>query len=68
MKYEIEMVWENLEAPVMYICEDGIRIAMLYEDPILANPLDPDNIDNWIPGPSVQKIVALLNMGQECLT
>ncbi len=34
--YTIELAWEEgQEVPTAYLCQNGVRVALLYEDPVL---------------------------------
>ena len=67
--YTIELAWEfGLEVPVAYLCENGVFIAQLYDDPVPAPNASPDQLDvlsAWRPGPFSQRLLNYLNLGVE---
>ena len=65
MPYSSELAWEDCELPVVYLCENGVRIAMIYEDPILINPDNPDDLASWRPGNGTLELLQLLRLGSE---
>lgn len=46
MRYEIELVFEDRETLIAYLCDDGVRIALLYTTPRLIGD-DADDINHW---------------------
>ena len=71
-EYTIELTWDECrEVPTAYICQNGVRVALLYEDPVLkeGDPSDPtdwtDDLDAWELGPSSQHLFGHLRLGVE---
>jgi len=65
--YTIELAWEfGLEVPVAYLCENGVFIAQLYDDPVLKDDASwTDDLAAWEPGPASQEILTNLRLGVE---
>ena len=66
--YTIELAWEEgQEVPTAYLCQNDIRLALLYDDPVLKGGESSwtDDLAAWEPGPASQEILTNLNLGVE---
>ena len=74
--YTIELTWDERQSefPIAYLCCDGVRIALLYEDPVLRDDVShvlsddvshewTNDLEAWEPGPASKKLLDLLKVG-----